>query len=47
MSVGAGTAEDRMPDDGHRYESAQPFTVARPFPVPITPAALTSRLRQR
>ncbi len=28
-------------------KSAQPFTVERPFPVTITPAALTSRLRGR
>ena len=27
-------------------KTAEPFTVARPFPVSITPAALTSRLRR-
>jgi Uma2 family endonuclease len=28
-------------------KATQPFTVSRPFPVTITPAALTSRLRRR
>ena len=40
---------DRLPSDGRRYELLDGVLVvsSRPFPVTISPAQLTSRLRPR